>query len=818
MKKILSIALLLNCLTVVGQNDLNLVPAPAEVEMGKGFTSIDRNTTIVLEGSGLEKSASFLNDQLQQLVGYKLKVTKKYTGNNAVRLNYERLDNDIAGAYNLSADNKGVYIAGDNENGVFYGIQTLLQLIDQSATKQSTGPGGRTTNNDQRSIPQLSITDYPRFAYRGMHLDVCRHFFPVSFVKKYIDYLAAYKYNVFHWHLTEDQGWRIEIKKYPALTKIGAWRNGTIIGRYPGKGSDNKPYGGFYTQEEIKEVVAYAKARYIDVIPEIEMPGHSSAAIAAYPWLSCFPAKPTEIPANMISKKSIDEQKNGRIKLVQETWGVFDDVFCAGKDSTFTFLENVIDEVIPLFPSKYFHIGGDESPKTHWKKCPACQLRMKNENLKDEHELQSYFVQRIEKYLNSKGKILIGWDEILEGGLAPNAVVMSWRGEAGGIEAARQKHQVVMTPGNPVYFDHTQSKNEDSVTIGGYNPIENVYAYEPIPKELSTEEGKYVLGAQANMWAEYIAYPGKVEYMMFPRMTALSEVLWSPKKKRDWKDFERRLPSIFERLDKQQINYSRAYYDLKATVIPTENYDGIRWKIESKLKNARILVFLPGIFWPKGNISKEDSLELTNVKQTTLFPYKEPFLISTQGYYKTRLDDSTNMKDLPLSEIEQKFSLNKATGKKITLTNPPAKNYPGDGAFTLVNGVQNEKGLARSSEFLGFLGTDMNAIIDLKTETDISKVTIHVLDQNGSWIYLPAQVEITFIPDVDFTEEQLKNFPKEVKAVDPVKDKGARIISIESKQKCRYVKVVAKNFGIIPPGNPGAGNPAWLFADEIEIQ
>ena len=259
------------------------------------------------------------------------------------------MDNGIAGAYHLTVDKNGVYIAGNNEAGVFYGIQSLLQLIPYTKNKLT--------------LPQLTINDYPRFAYRGMHLDVGRHFFPVSFVKRYIDYLAAYKYNTFHWHLTEDQGWRIEIKKYPALTKVGAWRNGSIIGRYPGKGSDNKFYGGFYTQQQIKEVVQYAKSRYIEVIPEIEMPGHGSAAIAAYPWLSCFPQKPTEIPANMISKKSVEEQKNGRIKLVQETWGVFDDVFCAGKDSTFMFLENVIDEVIKLFPSKYFHIGADECPK-----------------------------------------------------------------------------------------------------------------------------------------------------------------------------------------------------------------------------------------------------------------------------------------------------------------------------------------------------------------------------------------------------------------------------------------------------------------------
>ncbi|HEX2684039.1 MAG TPA: beta-N-acetylhexosaminidase, partial [Ferruginibacter sp.] len=469
------------------------------------------------------------------------------------------------GYYELEIKDNRIYITG-NATGSFYAFQTLKQIVSLNEKKQII-------------IPNCIIKDYPRFPYRGMHLDVSRHFFPVSFIKKYIDYLAAYKYNTFHWHLTDDQGWRIEIKKYPALTSIGSKRNGTIIGRYPGKGNDNQPLGGFYTQAEIKEVVQYAKDRYIDVIPEIEMPGHTSAAIAAYPWLSCFPQKQTEIPASMISQKSIAEQKAGRIKLVQETWGVFDDVFCAGKDSTFMFLENVIDEVTALFPSSYFHMGGDESPKTHWKICPACQKRMKDNNLKDEHELQSYFVQRIEKYVNKKGKSLIGWDEILEGGLAPNAVVMSWRGEAGGIEAAKLNHRVIMTPGNPLYFDHTQSNNEDSVTFGGYNPIEQVYAYEPATKALSAEQAKYIIGAQANMWTEYQSNTRKIEYQMFPRMTALSEVLWSPKEKRDWKDFERRLPSIFDRLDKQGINYSSAYYDVKATVIPTPNYDGVLWKV-----------------------------------------------------------------------------------------------------------------------------------------------------------------------------------------------------------------------------------------------
>jgi len=479
MKKIFLIATLLFSIAAIGQ-EVNIIPQPKSLEIKSGNFQLDQNTEIVYSSRN-KFSAQYLQHYINENLGIKCLLKTESKTDNSIWL---IATVDYNGGYSLEVNQKGIRIAGDS-NGVFYGVQSLIQLFPTSKIQAKT-------SNNKISIPQLTITDSPRFPYRGMHLDVCRHFFPVSFVKKYIDYLALHKLNIFHWHLTEDQGWRIEIKKYPELTKIGGWRNGTIIGRYPGTGNDNIHYGGSYTQEEIKEVVQYAKDRFIEVIPEIEMPGHGSAAIAAYPWLSCFPEKPTEIPKNMISNKSVEEQKNGRIKLVQETWGVFDDIFCAGKDSTFLFLQNVIDEVIPLFPSKYFHIGGDEAPKTHWKQCPNCQKRIKELGLKDEHELQSWFVQRIEKYLNSKGKTLIGWDEILEGGLAPNAVVMSWRGEKGGIEAAKQKHNVIMTPGSPLYFDHTQSENEDSVTFGGYNPIEKVYAYDPIPKELTEAEGKYI--------------------------------------------------------------------------------------------------------------------------------------------------------------------------------------------------------------------------------------------------------------------------------------------------------------------------------------
>ena len=784
MKKILVIVLLFNSSIVFGQNKLNIVPMPAEVKMGKGFSVLKEPISFLLtnlQDSEPNDGEALFEEYLKNTYG-----TKRFQHNGKPDINLateiiftnENIEKN-KGYYELEIKDNNIYIRG-TALGKFYAFETLKQMVTVNAKNQLV-------------IPNCIIKDYPRFPYRGMHLDVGRHFFPVSFVKKYIDYLATYKFNTFHWHLTEDQGWRIEIKKYPELTKVGGFRNGTIIGRYPGKGSDNKPYGGFYTQADIKEVVQYAKDRYIDVIPEIEMPGHSSAAIAAYPWLSCFPEKPTEIPADMISQKSIAEQKAGSIKLVQETWGVFDDVFCAGKDVTFKFLENVIDEVSTLFPSKYFHLGADECPKTHWKICAACQKRMKENNLKDEHELQSWFVQRIEKYLNSKGKILIGWDEILEGGLAPNAVVMSWRGEAGGIEAAKQKHNVIMTPGNPVYFDHTQSKNEDSVTIGGYNPIENVYAYEPIPKELNAEQGKYILGAQANMWTEYMEYPGKIEYMLFPRITALSEVLWSPKEKRDWKDFERRLPNIFERLEKQKINYSKAYYDLQATVIPTTDLNGILWKVETKNKDSKIK-------WTSSYLS------------SYIGDYTEPLLITENTERMCLLQSSDNK---TLSSVKQSFSFNKATGKKITLTTEPSKSYPGDGPFTLVNSVQNEKGMSKTSEFLGFNGTDLEAIIDLGKETEFTSVIVNTLTQTGSWIYPPKSCNFFISSDgTNFT--QAENPFADVK---PDQGRKTRLRNLQGGiYKARYIKVIAKNWGIIPDGKPGAGNPAWLFVDEIEVQ
>lgn len=532
---------LLLCSTLSFAQEVNIIPQPVKVVKNAGNFVINAQTSLVVTNKEDNATATFLNSYLSDYYGFKLPVVKK------ARKNYIKLGSlkNIAGlkgeGYSLISDKNGVEIIGNSPIGTFYGMQTLIQLLP-------------TEKSNSLAIASVTVKDEPRFAYRGAMLDVGRHFFSVAFVKKYIDYLALHKLNYFHWHLTEDQGWRIEIKKYPKLTEIGSKRNGSIIGRYPGKGSDNTPEGGFYTQEEVKDIVKYASDRFITVIPEIEMPGHSSAAIAAYPELSCFPNEKTNLPANMISDKSKQEMANGRNKIVQETWGVHADIFVPS-ENTFKFLEDVLDEVIALFPSKYIHIGGDEAPKDAWKKSEFCQKIIKEKGLKDEHGLQSYFIQRIEKYVNGRGRTIIGWDEILEGGLAPNAIVMSWQGEAGGIAAAKENHHVIMTPGSHVYLDHSQTKNEKEVTIGGFLPLETVYGYEPIPKELNEQQAKYVLGAQANVWTEYMANPAKVEYMIFPRLSALSEVLWSSKESKNWTEFQTKIETMKKRYNMWGANY-----------------------------------------------------------------------------------------------------------------------------------------------------------------------------------------------------------------------------------------------------------------------
>jgi hexosaminidase len=804
-------AFVLTCCTLSIHAQLNIVPQPAKAIAASGSFQLSAKTSLVLMDEGEQHSASFLNDYLQRFYGFKLNPAKEASANYIKLVTRRFIQPGQEGKYTMQVRPEGITIEGDTYQGTFYGVQTLIQLLPLP-------PDTDTITN--LAVPAATIEDEPRFQYRGLHLDVARHFMPVDFLKKYIDYLAMHKMNYFHWHLTDDQGWRIQIKKHPRLTEVGGWRNGTIIGRYPGKGNDNTRYGGFYTQEDVKEVVAYAAKRYITVVPEIEMPGHASAAIAAYPWLSCFPAEKTKIPGDMISEAS----KKATGKLVQETWGVFEDVFCAGNDSTFQLLQEVLDEVMPLFPAQYVHIGGDECPKSNWKRCPRCQQRIKQQNLKDEHELQSYFIQRMEKYVNSKGKTIIGWDEILEGGLAPNAIVMSWRGEKGGIEAAKENHQVIMTPGNYVYFDHSQTKNEDSVTIGGYTPLEEVYGYEPLPKELPADKHQFVLGAQGNVWTEYIKNTYKVEYHVFPRLAALCEVLWSPASSRDYRNFEKRLLALFKRYDLWRINYSRAYFDIKASILPAPGNKGVLWSLQTNTpatifvtdssKKQRRPIQVPD--WKKDPNGEHGILKDSSIIGVARYTYQSPIHItqSTTALAWTILNRSPNGRVRYGSEITQKFSFNKATGKKIKLATPPSPNYPGNGgAFGLINAASSEKGIS-SAEWLGWSGANMEATIDLLSTVQVSSVGIHTMEQNGSWIYLPASLDV-------YTSRDGKKFTKAGSASTFKKDSSGFLsghINLRfARTTARFIKLVAKNYGKIPEDKPGAGNNAWLFIDEIQV-
>ena len=776
MKKILTICISLIALQCLAQTTVEkypIVPKPQSLAPASGNFALSASTVLVLDDAGEKPAANFLNEYLSRFYGFKIKVVKTAT-KNFIRLRIKKLlMPGVEGKYHMQITPTAINISGDTYQGTFYGVQTILQLLP-------------TEKSAKLLIPCATIMDQPRFKYRGLHLDVARHFMPLDFIKKYIDYIAFYKLNTFHWHLTDDQGWRIEIKKYPLLTGEGAWRDGTIIGRYPGTGNDNIRYGGFYTQEQVKEIVRYANDRFVTVIPEIEMPGHASAAIAAYPQLSCFPQETTMIPANASEASKL---KKG--KKVQETWGVFEDVF-APTEYTFKFLQDVIDEVAALFPAKYIHIGGDECPKESWKRSSFCQQLIKEKSLKDEHGLQSYFIQRMEKYVNSKGKKIIGWDEILEGGLAPNATVMSWRGEDGGIAAAQQGHDVVMTPGSHCYLDHSQTKNEDSVTIGGYLPIETVYSYNPVPASLSVGETKYILGAQGNVWTEYMKTPAKVEYMLFPRLAALSEVLWTYEANKSWEDFERRLPNVFKKLDFTKANYSTAYYGMKTSVEPAIENNGVVWKISTKLKSGLLTYDRGNPLSDVKKIARKDSLSI---------------MVKSSGILSAKLlNDGT-----VLSRIDQNFYFNKATGKKISLSVEASKKYPGNGGFTLVDGIQNDKGLSRSAEFLGFSGTDCEATIDLGKINIITKVMVHSLEQQGSWIYLPKLIEVSTSSDGnDFTTQPIFEIVTE-KA-------GNNVFTISLPNvSCRFVKIKINNYGKIGDGKPGAGNPAWLFVDEIEV-
>jgi hexosaminidase len=516
------------------QSEYNIIPKPLRTQVAAGYFSFNTSTRLVLgKGVPAETADAFfvLADRLKAAAGIELKTSTAGASNIVICLSNKQLPSPES--YRMRIEKHKITVEASGPAGFFYAAQSLRQLLP--AEIEGVQKDARWT------VPCGRIEDTPRYRYRGMHLDVCRHFSTKEEVMRYIDQLAFLKINTFHWHLTDDQGWRIEIKQYPKLTEVGGFRNRTMIGRYRDtpRRWDNTRVGGFYTQDEIREVIDYAAKRFICVIPEIELPGHAMAALAAYPEYSC----------------------SGGPFEVEGKWGIFNDVFCT-RDETFAFLEGVLSEVAALFPSPYIHIGGDECPKLRWSRCHVCQERIKAEGLKDEHELQSYFVNRIGRFLETKGKKVIGWDEILEGGgLMADATVMSWRGTKGGIDAARQGHDVVMTPSQYLYLDFYQSQEPDEpLAIGGFTPIRKVYEYEPTPDELTPDEARHIWGVQANVWTEYMPTPQQREYMIFPRIAALAEIAWTAKEKKAYDDFQHRLSSLFLHYDAAGINYSKAIY------------------------------------------------------------------------------------------------------------------------------------------------------------------------------------------------------------------------------------------------------------------
>ena len=745
-----ALGLLFASCTKEEQRTLSVIPAPLKVELQQEVFSLNSETGLYIDAS--EGDKKILEDYLVAS-SMNLKPVIAEEGHNVVLKQVAELPEvNSSEGYVLTVTPDQVLIRATSGAGLFYGVQTMLQMADE------------------KELPVGVITDEPRFAYRGFMMDVSRHFFNKEFIKKQMDALAYYKLNRLHLHLTDAAGWRLEIKKYPRLTEFAAWRefptwkewwnNGR---RYEEEGSKDA-HGGYYTQDDIRELVAYAQERFITVIPEIEMPAHSEEVLTAYPELSC-----THEPY-----KQAD--------------------FCVGNEKTFEFLENVLTEVMELFPSEYIHIGGDEAGKAAWPTCKLCQARMKKEGLKDVNELQSYLIHRIEVFLNAHGRKLLGWDEILEGGLAPNATVMSWRGEGGGIEAAKQKHDVILSPNTYLYFDYYQSKDveQEPEAIGGYLPLERVYSYEPMPASLTPEEQKYIKGVQANLWTEYIPTFSQVEYMELPRMAALADIQWTNPEHKDYQDFLQRLVRMVKIYDVYQYNYAKHVFDVSARFAPNADTGTVDVTL-STVDNCPVYYTL-------------DGTDPTTASQL----YTEPVKINTNCTFKAMAVRPTGNSRI----VKEDIAFSKSTSKKITALQPVNKQYEFAGISTLVDGLKGNRNY-KTGRWIAFYKNDMEAVIDFGQPADFSKVTLTTNVEKGDWIFDARSISVAVSEDGEnFKQVASEEYP--AMTLDNPNQLYEHVLSFEP-VKARYLKVLAKPEYNIPSWHGGKGNPAFLFVDEITV-
>lgn len=746
-------------------SDYEIIPKPLDVNC-KGDASFllkDGVAVIYPENNRkMQDNAEFLVDYVERQTGVKLTSHAGMPVDGAICLTLD-LNDDNAEAYKLIVNDKRVCISGASEAGVFYGIQTLRKSL----------PVAQDINVN---LSAVEIYDKPRFAYRGAMLDVARHFYTVDEVKTFIDMLALHNINRFHWHLTDDQGWRIEIKKYPKLMSVASERKETVVGRWYSGIYDGKSYGGYYTQDELRDVIDYAAKRHITIIPEVDLPGHMQAALTAYPELGC----------------------TGGPYEVRTIWGVSQDVLCVGNDFTLQFVKDVLSEVADIFPSEYIHIGGDECPKVRWEKCPKCQERIKSLGLKSdakhtkEQRLQSYVIQEAAKYLKEKGKRIIGWTEILEGGLVPDATLMSWIGESGGIEAAHQHHDVIMTPNTYLYFDYYQSKKveDEPLAIGGYLPIEKTYNYEPMPKELTEEEQQYIKGVQANLWTEYIPVFSQVQYMVLPRLGAAAEVQWTDPSKKDYKDFLRRVPHLVAVYDCYGWNYATHVYDVNVDM----KADTVNHVLNVQLST---MADDPIYYTLDGQDPTEKSLK-----------YTKPFTIDQSVVLKTMAVHPDRTSKISVDTIR----FNKATLKPVVLLQPNESRFSPDGPVVLVDG-RNGNHSFDTGAWLAVAGNDLEAVINMQAETILSSASVHVYVRKDAWLFDARGFSVSVSSDNKNYKEVASQEYKQMQESD-----SDGIIEHElSFDPCKatYVKIKVISEKSMPDWHWDAGKAPFLLVDEI---